>query len=63
MIKYWIVYEYITVLDTELIWSFVIIILFGGADPGINYEGQAGVHKNMNIITKGEGVFWRQNHS
>ena len=27
-----------------------------GADPGINYEGQVGVHKCMNIITKGEGV-------
>ena len=26
-----------------------------GADPGINYEGQVGVHKSMNIITKGEG--------
>ena len=25
-----------------------------GADPGINYEGQVGVHKSMNIITKGE---------
>ena len=27
-----------------------------GADPGINYEVQMRVHRNMNIITKGEGV-------
>ena len=26
-----------------------------GADPGINYEGQVGVHKCMNIITMREG--------
>ena len=26
-----------------------------GADPGINYEGQVGVHKSVNIVTKGEG--------
>ena len=30
-----------------------------GADPGINYEGKVGwgggVHKSMNITTKGEG--------
>ena len=26
-----------------------------GADPGINYEVQMGVHRSMNIITKGEG--------
>ena len=26
-----------------------------GADPGINYNGQVGVHKSRNIITKGEG--------
>ena len=25
-----------------------------GADPGIDYEWQVGVHKSMNIITKGE---------
>ena len=25
------------------------------ADPEINYEGQVGVHKSMNIIMKGEG--------
>ena len=25
------------------------------ADPGIYYEGQVGVHKSMNIITKGQG--------
>ena len=25
-------------------------------DPGINYEGQVGVHKSMSIITKGKGV-------
>ena len=23
-----------------------------GAGPGINYEGQKGVHNNMNMITK-----------
>ena len=27
-----------------------------GANPGINYEEQEGVHKSMNIITLGEGV-------
>ena len=26
-----------------------------GADPGINYEGRLGVHKSMNLITKGRG--------
>ena len=33
-----------------LVWSPV-----PGADPGINYEGQVGVHKSMNILTKGKG--------
>ena len=26
------------------------------ADPGINYEGRVGVHKCMNLTTKGGGV-------
>ena len=30
--------------------------LEAGAEPGINYEGPMGVHKSMNIVTKGEGV-------
>ena len=31
------------------------LTMFPGVDPGNNYEGQVGVHKSMNIITKGEG--------
>ena len=34
---------------------FIIPPPDAGADPGINYEGKEGVHKSMNIITKGEG--------
>ena len=30
-----------------------------GADPEINYDGLVGVHKSMNIITKGERVCTR----
>ena len=33
-----------------------------GADPGINYKGQVGVHRSMNIITKGETMHKRKHY-
>ena len=31
-----------------------MVTLYAGVDPGINYEGLVGVHKSVNIITKGK---------
>ena len=36
--------------------------LDSGTDPGINYEGQVGVQKSMNIITMGERGCTRVEH-
>ena len=35
--------------------SLTLTLKGPGADSGINYEGWVGVHKSMDIITKGGG--------
>ena len=45
-VLYW--FEFIPALSVYYIYQT-------GADLGIDYEGQEGMHKSMNIITKGEG--------
>ena len=35
--------------------SAIVQLVTSNADPGINYEGRAGVHKNINLTMKGRG--------
>ena len=53
------VYSMSAVYIHMFLYSVYVCTLCMCVDPGINYEGQVGVHRSMNIITKGEGVHKR----